>query len=282
MLRDLEELRSKRIALENPVPILEDGNVEAETAVATNGANELNMGMDDHEVAPKTTIREEMLADSPEKQTPNEPQTAADESLDVKPQVSADLKVPHDLSPPVSTNETSTDSKPIGLGINTEGAVSGSAPGTAELPNSSIDSLFDIPDNDNAGDSELNFDGMDFSMPESTENQDLSQTQHNEFDLSNFGNNSQDFDMADLSTNQNINQTELNTNTQAKQENDLFAMVDTSGGGDNMDLDLNLGMAGAEDSVFDDMFFGDADDTGIDGGGEMQHGVFDNRFFGLE
>jgi len=65
--------------------------------------------------------------------------------------------------------------------------------------------------------------------------------------------------------------------SQNKPVEDIFSGLDTTGTGDNMELDNLFGTLGAEESVFDDMLFGAGD-----GGGEMVHGEYDNAFFGLE
>merc|ERR1712093_369759 len=273
LLRDLDELRAKRFALENPEPILED--VVEEKAVETNTSNgnsDTVLG-DELYTSPLTNVKEERGTTSPEKQTPNEPKTSLpDPSKDPVTQSPEDVKVPpQGPTPPASTNETSQESKPIGLGINTEGAPAAEA---GDVQDSALDSLFDITDNNENGDSALNFDDMDFSLDVTSQNQDTSQTQNDDFDLSNFGNSNPSQTNTIPNTNASQNQ---NSDDPNKLGDELFAMV---GGGDGMDLDLDMGMAGAEDSVFDDMFFGGGDDEGMSGGGELQHGEFDNAFFG--
>lgn len=191
------------------------------------------------------------------------------------PEPAKGLQVP---SPPASSNETSTSSKPIGLGINTNPVpTTTSAPGTAGTTgpeDSALDSLFDIPDDANG---DLHFENMDFSYNSNT-NPDQSQTQNNEFDLSTFGNDSQDFTMSNIPPSNDANTgTNTNNTSQNKPVEDLFASIDTTTGGDNMDLDLDFGTLGAEESVFDDMLY----TTDGDGGGDMQHGEFDNAFFGV-
>ena len=149
-----------------------------------------------------------------------------------------------------------------------------SAPVTGEQQNSSIDSLFDIPD-DNEAESDLNFDNMDFSPHDSTTNtqgQDQSQTQNHDFDLANFGTTSQDFNMTGAPTSTETSQ--LNTATTT----DLLAMGTTEPTDTNMEMDG--AMTGAEESVFDAMFFGRDDDV-MGGGNEMEHGEFDALFFGI-
>lgn len=205
---------------------------------------------------------------SPEEQMPGErglaqssPQDAAKEDI---LKVAEDSKDQQGLTPPPSSE---IDSKPIGLGINTDGIANSPAPGTAEPQNSSVDSLFDIPDNEN-GDSELNFESMDFSLHDS--NQDPSQIQADSFDLSTFGTNTQDFNMNEMQTDSHaIN----NTNDTNKEVDDIFDMGNT----DSMDMDLDLGMADAEGSIFESMFLGD--DAGMSGGGDMEHGDFEDDFF---
>ncbi|KAG4429249.1 hypothetical protein IFR05_015266 [Cadophora sp. M221] len=267
LLRDLDELKAKRIALENPVPILEEVIEERPAEMNTSNGNSI-LG-DDLYTSPQTTIKEERRTRSPEKQMPNEQNLPVPEpATGIAIQVSEDVKVPpQGPTPPSSSNDANLESKPIGLGIKTEVA----AALEEDLQNSPIDSLFEMADNEN-GDSALNFDDMDFSL-DTTQNQDTSQTQNNEFDLSNFGN-----------LNPNPNQTNTNTNTdeQNKLGDDLFAMAQEMGGGDSMDLDIDLSMAGAEDSIFNDMFYEGGDDEGMSGGGEIQHGEFDNAFFGLD
>jgi len=61
---------------------------------------------------------------------------------------------------------------------------------------------------------------------------------------------------------------------------DLLSFSNVPAGGDNVDIDLTMGMDNAEDSVFDDMFF--AGDDGTSGAGELEHGQFDNAYFGLD
>lgn len=172
-------------------------------------------------------------------------------------------------SPP-SSNENQGKT---GLGIDTSAGADTSAPGTAEVPDSSIDSLFDMPEDGNVNDdSALNYDGIAFSIQDSNA-QDNSQAQNNDFDLSTFGNNSQDFNMTDLDTSNNTN------NPTGTKEDDLFGMVENNAGDDVMDLDLNL--SHEEESVFDNIYFSIGGDDGNIEGGEIEHN-FDNAFFGLD
>ncbi|KAL2075529.1 hypothetical protein VTL71DRAFT_472 [Oculimacula yallundae] len=270
LLRDLDELRARRIALENPVPILEEP-VE-ERVVETNTSTDNTVLGHELYTSPQATIKEERRTRSPEKQMQNDPEPAKPEIVEeIKSQPTEEVKPPlQDLTPPASANDASLESKPIGLGINTEGTPAADG---GDAQNSAVDSLFDMVENE-TGDSALNFDDMDFSLDASTQLNDPSQSQSNDFDLSNFGN-----------INANSSTTNINTSANAANQNklvdDLFNMPQDLGAVDGMDLDLDMGMAGAEDSVFDDMFFGGGDDENGSGGGEIQHGEFDNAFFGI-
>lgn len=228
---------------------------------------------------PKLTVKEEQRSHSPEERViKNEPIAPPEEH----PQPSEDIKVPQNLTPPASNNAASQISKPIGLGIITEGTTAGSGTDGGDLQNSAIDSLFDMVDEDNNTGRDLDFDAMDFSIHDSTQDQDTSQVQHNDFDLSNFGTNTQDFNMSDLNTSNNNTQLTPSGNDQNKQVDDLLNMTNTSTGGDVMNLDLDIDMNIAGDSVFDEMFFAADDGGDAGGGGEMEHGEFDNAFFGIE
>jgi len=180
---------------------------------------------------------------------------------------------------PIPGSATQPTSEPIGLGISTDVNAAQSQSqdpltATAEGATSAIDSLFDLPDTAN-GDDTFNFDDMDFSV-DATNNQDPSQVQTAEFDLSTFGNDTQDFAMLDIPVANSTNQTNIPTS----KEDDIFADLGAVADGD-MDLDLgNMDMG--EGNSFDDLFLaGDGDDLNT-GTGEMEHGDFDREFFGLE
>ncbi|KUJ21979.1 uncharacterized protein LY89DRAFT_694405 [Mollisia scopiformis] len=271
IFRDYEELRSKRLALENPEPIIEEPEPQAMEA-DMNGTSSTPA---DTTQDTSTPIKAEpRLVESPEKEAVLSEDTLKQETSEA----TNDMKG-QNLTPPSSGNANGADSKPIGLGIDTDGAVDGPGPATAELQNSSIDSLFG-PDDNNAGDSALDFGIMDFLTNTNTEGNDQSQNnQNNDFDLANFGSSTQDFNMPDLNTSADTNTNNNNSNDANKPNDDPFASLGNPGG-DSMDLDLDLDMAGAGDSVFDDMFF--VDETNNLGGGDMEHGEFDNAFFGLE
>jgi hypothetical protein len=254
--------------LENPVPIVEEIEPISELKLDLNGEATTT------DAGEESTIKEEaQQPESPEKQISDEtgfPSSTQDPAKEDIVKIAEDSKDQQALTPPSSSDKTS---QPIGLGINTEAVANSPGPGTAE-PQDSIDLLFDIPDNEITGDSELNFEDMDYSFPDS--NQDPSQTQAHAFDLSTFGTASQDFNMNTMQTDSN---TANNTNSSNKEGEALLGMGND---GDNMDLDLDnmgFGTAGGEDSLFDEMFVVDG---GFSGGGEMEHGDFDEAFFRLD
>jgi hypothetical protein len=278
--RDLEELQAKRIALENPVPVVEEVETKVDSVVE----------MDQFAAAENTLLSPQKTTKEEDTQPMENGEPTSNESIQSTTQdppkdtikATESSTAQQGPSPPASSNEIGSNPQLIGLGINTQGITTSPGPGTAELQDPAIDSLFE--DNENsAGDSAMNFDHMDFSMPESNTNtqpQDLSHGQHTDFDLSSFQNTSQDFNMTDLHTSNDANS---NTNNNENKQGDEFDLGNATGGGDDhMDLDLDLGMAGGEESAFDDLFFGGADDDGLSGGAEMQHGEFDNAYFGID
>jgi hypothetical protein len=268
-LRDLEELRAQRLALENP-PIQAVEDMTAQDSITAEDLQESIM-MENNEPTPQPTIKEEKNVPQVPEPEPTEDkkpiETTTEEPKETIPKVSDSSKGLQGPSPPSSLNDTNSKSHPVGLGIDTTATNDDPAPATSELQDSSIDSLFDMPDGGNNDGSDMNFDSMEFLDSGDTQGP-------NDFDLSTFGN-SQDFNMADLHTSNDGGNT--NSNAGNKQD-DAFDMGNTAGGGDMMDLDLDLGTAGGDDSVFDDMFF----DGNTGGGGEMEHGHFDNAYFGLE
>jgi hypothetical protein len=278
LLRDLEELRAKRIALENPVPVVEEIESKVETVIEI----DQSATAENTQPSPQKTIKEE------DTKPIENGQPTSNESIQPTQDPPKDtIKIPESSttkpgpSPPQSANETGSNPQLIGLGINTQGIDTTPGPATAELQDSAIDSLFE--DNENTGESGMNFDHMDFSMPESntnTQTQDISQGQHADFDLSTFPTTSQDFNMPDLHTSNDANNNANNNGN--KQGDDLVDMGNATDGDDRMDLDFDLGMAEGEENTFNDLFFGEVDDDGLSGGAEMQHGEFDNAFFGLD
>ncbi len=268
MLRDLEALRAKRLALENPVPIFEEVEPIPEP--------DMNGEFTTEATTPEPTIKEENTQSrSPEQNATIEmgqPSSKQDPTKEDIVKNQDDSKEKQATTAPPSNDTTS---KPIGLGINTEDAEESPAPGTSEPQNSAVDSLFDTPDNENAGGSDINFDSMDFSVQDS--NQDPSQAQGHDFDLLTFESNTQDFNISTLQTNSN---SANNTNITNKDGEATFGM-DNAGDSMELDIDMDFGTAGAENSLFDDMF--DAgDDGGFGGGGEMEHGDFENAYLNLD
>ncbi len=286
LLRDLEELRAKRIALENPVQVVEE---ETRTTSEIEPSATNSTLADNSQSAPSPIVKEEKRPSrSPEKPATKDtnqpsqepPKAPASKVLEA----TKEQQVP---TPPQSSNEAVSSSNPIGLGINTEGIAAAAGPDTAGPADSATDSLFGIPDNDNDNSGpDFTFDSLEFPAHDSTtitQNQDQSQTQNNDFDLTTFGGASQDFNISGIQTSADGNAANTTNSNLNKPVEDLFNLPDNTAGGDNMELDLNLDeMVGAEDSIFDDMFFGNGDDGGIGGGGEMEHGDIDYAFFRVE
>lgn len=303
--RDLEVLRSKRIAAENPpIPVVEEPTVPASLP------------------APHTKFHGDLTATTKQEsaqEVASMPTVAREEKVQVLKKTVHDEEMikPTVLSPP---KKNGNKPQPIGLGIKTTPSASTDAPATTTAGghDSSIDALFDNPNSAAHDESTaLNFDNMDFTMPDTTTNtqsQGNGQTQNTEFDLSTFGNNPQDFNMNDLQASNETPFNNANSTTTNNKERDmmdeLFNMTATTAGNgtndnnknsnknnnnnnnntnDNNDMDLDLdlnNMVGAEESVFDDMFFAGVDDGNVGGNmgemGEMEHGQFDNAFFGIE
>jgi hypothetical protein len=280
LLRDLEELRAKRIALENPIPVVEEMEMKVENVVETDQPTTAENTLP----SPQKTTKEEDTQPIDHGEPPSH-----ESKLPIQDPPKDTTKIPEAStaqqgpSPPPSSNETASNTQLVGLGINTQGIATIPGPDTAELHDSAIDSLFEDNEN-NTGDSAMSFDQIDFSMPEpnaNTQTQDLSQGQHADFDLSTFQTTSQDFNMPDLHTSNDANN---NTNNNGnKQRDDRFEIGHATGGDDPMDLDPNdFGMARGEESTFEDLFFGSDDVDGLSGGAQMEHGEFDNAFFGLD
>ncbi|TGO41459.1 hypothetical protein BHYA_0021g00280 [Botrytis hyacinthi] len=294
--RDLEELRSKRIAAENPPA----QNIETPVA---------------HEPTPPPHIPYEDIPSAIKQETIQDnnpiPTIAKEEETPIKNEMAKEIRDEEETKEPTTLSSPNTNdnkSQPIGLGINTTlpASIDAPEPTTGGGQDSSIDSLFDNPDSAaNVDSAALNFDSMDFSMLDTatnTQSQDNNHTQNTEFDLSTFGSNPQDFNMNDLqpsneaSSNNNYNNNHNNANittTTAKGDmmDDILHMTAGSDTNDNnnnnnnnMDMDSNLdNMVGADESVFDDLFFGNDDDGNVGGEiGEMEHGQFDSAFFGID
>lgn len=273
--RDLEELRSKRVALENPEPILEPEPIIQKPV-------EVVKEKEIPEVATKLMPKAVMKS---EESNPNTPKAVPD---DLKtpipsnqapppsnaPQPPQVIKLQQDLTPPSSVPNETSNSNPIGLGINTEGTTSISAPDTADLRNNSIDSLFDMSDAD------VDFGDIDFSVQDSgnTQTVDQSQSLSNDFDLSSFGN-TQDLNLSQLQDSGENNGMVVIASDEKKPVDDPFD-TENSNVDDNMDMDL-FGTNDGNDSFFDDdIFFGSGETTTMNNGGEMEHDL-DADFFGI-
>ncbi|KAF7909740.1 uncharacterized protein EAF01_003458 [Botrytis porri] len=292
--RDLEELRSKRIAAENPPA----QNIENPVV---------------HEPTPPPHISYEDIPSATKQETIQDndpmPTIAKEEETPIKNEMAREIRDEEETKEPTTSSPPSTNdnkSQPIGLGINTTLPASTDAPETATGggQDSSIDSLFDNPDSAaNADSAALNFESMDFSMLDAatnTQSQDNNHTQNTEFDLSTFGSNPQDFNMNDLqpsneaSNNNNNNHNSANITTTTSKGDIMDDILNMAARGDtndnnnnndnNMDMDSNLdNMVGADESVFDDLFFENDDDGNVGGEiGEMEHGQFDSAFFGID
>jgi hypothetical protein len=181
---------------------------------------------------------------------------------------------------PVAPTTNQQETRPVGLGINTEAITSPTAQEVSGVPNSSVDSLFDAPDNENV-DTMLNFDDMDFSGDASnTQTQD--QSQSNNLDLSAFEDHAEDFSLLDMpGVEASGVETNNATNDSTNKIDDIFGDLGGNTGDGGMDLDLgNMDMG--DPNSFDDLFMaGDADDVNL-GNTEMEHGQFDDAFFGLD
>jgi hypothetical protein len=252
-LRDLDELRSERLAAENPpVEVLEE--VKEEQIMDIEETHDLPQEyMAENNQSP-LKLEPEAEASRLEVPTVEEPST---EAVKTAPDSSTLL------SPP-----SSNDTKPIGS-IDT---APNDAPTTEAplLPDSSTDNLFDMTDSNDMPDTN-DMSDLDFAVDflNDTNTNDNSQTQNTEFDLSTFGN-TQEFNMPDLQASAGTNTA---NNATDNSTDDLFGVGNTSGGDDLMDLDTS--MLPAEENTFDDLFF-----TGDDGD-NMDDGTFDDAYFNL-
>lgn len=283
--RDLEALRSKRVATENPpIQLINEPDASQPASPPHTKCDYQTVAMEEErvrEITPLQTIRtedENLVKNDPSKEIVHE----------------EERKEAMILSPP-STNDNKSHATDLGRNTTL------SAPATVGGQDSSIDSLFDIPETSAKEDSTaVNFDNMGFTMLDATTNtqsQDSNQAQSTEFDLSTFGSNPQDFNMNDLQPSNEASSNNANiptTNDKGNMEDDLLNMTggsrtnnnsnNSNNNNNSMDLDLDLdNMVGAEESVFDDLFFGGDDDANVGGEiSEMEHGQFDNAFFGID
>lgn len=232
MLRDLEEARAKRIALENPPPEIAEDQIKLE---------------------PQTDVafdyEDTMIEDDPKSLQPKLEDSGAVES-----QGPASDAIIKDAGQPVSnTNEVNAKDNAAGTSEKGPGTDADMSK-TEQTVDPSVDSLLDISADGNNDDLNLNFDDMDFSQFTSNMEEN-SQSQTNDDFLSTFGN--EHFPMPDLqATNTTANS---NENTEDKKD-DLLEMAANTDGHDMMDLDY---FKPADESSFDDLFAG-GDEVNMD------------------
>jgi hypothetical protein len=312
--RDLRELQAKRSQLENPTM----EQVEMADPVGDLGGPPNAFSAHDAEIEVSVTgaqvseaiKEEESIAANPETANINSPKSHLKTSLGspsqpVPPSTEVEqqdsMQKPkefrgEDVQTEIGGSKNARDPYNIdttqGLGISISDTVpsaASEAPVTADLQDATFDSMFDAGNND---DSDLNFDDFGFSGDGTGNQNDDFGGNSGDFDLSSFGNQANqdtgdpnsllqgldtfadgsggEFNMLEMSN------TGSNNNGVGETGADDFGM---SGG----DLDMALGM-GANESTFDDLLdgmdFGDADDDGT-GGDMMEHGEFDDAYFGL-
>ncbi len=309
--RDLRELQARRNQLENPATQqveMSDSLADGTEPQDSRSPHAIGVAIRETSVEPREVIKMEnpttenpdvMNISSPKAElrtTPISPSQNLTAHAEVESQESIQ-KSPNAQAGEVQVgNDEMNNSRGLnpdtnhGLGISVSDAApsaASEAPVTGGLQSETFDELFD----GNNGESHLNFDDFNFSGEGSGNQNDEFSGNGGEFDLSSFGNHTNndsgdpnsilpglesfgngsggDFNMLDVSNNA--------TDHQGAGDNagDDFGM---SGG----DLDTALGI-GANESTFDDLLegidFGDADDG--TGDSMMQHGEFDDDFFGI-
>lgn len=260
MLRDLEEARAKRIALENPPPpqVVEEP-VKNEPTADVVFPHEDIMAEGDLLVPPPKLEDSTNLVQWEEL-------ASLDAPKDIDSKEPSIQKKTEDISIP-SSNDANTKPGAVDLNKNVP-----SAADDLLTSNDALDSLLDISaDNNNNDDLNLNFDDMDFSQ--FATNEESSQTQQNDDFLSTFGNDVPDFSLPDLHTTSNTQN--LNSNTENKKD-DLFELANTTAGDDFMDIDF----LPPEESSFDDLFAHAGEDNGSTSG-NMGHTTLDADFFNM-
>lgn len=308
--RDLRELQARRNQLENPMlQQVEIADPLAAGEESRDASSPHTTGISAHEVTIEESIKkEDSVAENPEamdisppKPEPNKIPGSPSQTLQARTEVESQESIQKSMEASAGNVQTVNDDLSNardnvdtdtnhGLGINVSDAVPSAAsevPVTTGPQDTAFDSLFD---GDN-GESDLNFDDFNFSGDGTGNQNDDFGGNGGDFDLSSFGNQTNndsgdpssilqglesfgdgsgaEFNLLDMSNNATDNQ-EAGDNA-----GDDYGM---SGG----DLDMALGM-GANESTFDDLLegmdFGDGDDG--TGGDMMEHGVFDDEFFGL-
>lgn len=260
LLRDLEEARAKRIALENPPAEVVEEPVKLEPEADVVFTPDIMMAEGDQ---PVTQTKLEDAAG-----------LMAGDALGVKGQDTAkdtaakDQHVPKETqgpSPP-SSIEINLKTEPIDADKKADNATVD--PSVADMVDASVDSLLAVSgENNNHDDLNLTFDDMDFSQYTSNAGE-ISQPEATDF-LSTFGN--EDFSMPEINTTSTAEIS--NANLENKKE-DFLEMAAKTASEDMMNLDY---FKPADESSFDEMFAGDEDGNIAEG--DMQHDNYDSAFF---
>ena len=258
LLRDLEEARARRIALENPPPEVVEEPVKLEPMVDVAFTPENEVAENDQPV-PHPKIEEAaslMPLDG-----------LGVQALDaVKDTVAKDLNIPMEAqgpSPP-SSNDINTKAEAVdGDKIAPDAAVDLNA---ADMLDPAADLLTVSADNHH-DDLNLAFDDMDFSLFTSNAGEN-SQSQQNDF-LATFGN--EDFSMPDMGTATN---TENPNATAENKKEDPLELATNTAGEDMMDMEYFK----PEESSFEELF---GEESTMAEGSNMEHDGYDSAFFRL-
>ncbi|KAH8801688.1 hypothetical protein F5884DRAFT_862388 [Xylogone sp. PMI_703] len=289
LTRDLDELRAKRRAADNLAAGISEDTAITENATAMEDVRSADAVINDT-LLPQEPVAEDSNSGKPQEAEPNTSNTGdvGKETME-QAMTSSSENMQHTQA---------KHSSAVGLGIDT-----GEKPSAVEQTNDTNDILnelfeMDANNNNNTGESNLNFDGMDFSLPGTDashhQTQDQSQLQNHEFDLSTFGDTAQVNNMSLDSTHNetldmNNHQVPQGTATGGQAENtdkqnlgnNIFDLGENVNGTDSMNIDFDTNMVGGDDSMFDDLFF-NTDDNNNAGGGGGNSGEFDDAFFGLD
>jgi hypothetical protein len=286
--RDLEKLKAKRMPVgdpsNDPMVIDLDSPLEEATPVKPVVAYKPSQRMTNIPVAPFPDMGMPMSVSVASSQGKNTEQPA--------PQ-----KAPAAPMPATSINTAiKLESNPTTI---PHPAVLGSVEG-------SMSDLFTLSEAGNGASSatnpELNFTDMEFSLaPSGNEAQSHEQTQQTDFDLAGFTSSEVGDGMLSLdsllpsardgqqakhgppqATDEAAGKPEdsKQEKQESSNEDDIFAL-NAGTSADSMDLDLDLGTGDGDASNFDDLFF-DTGDTQLGGLTEMEHGQFDDAYFGLQ
>lgn len=310
--RDLRELQSKRNQLENPTI------QQAETADPLNDGEEQGNAPSPRAIGftiPETSFeaqeaikKEESAMEDPDtmdfgspkdelKVPSGMPSQNATAHIEVESQESIQKSVSTQAGDIQTGNNESNDArgaanpdKNHGLGIimaDAAPSAASEAPVTGGLQGATFDELFD----GNNGESDLNFDDFNFSGDGSGNQTGDFGGNGGEFDLSSFGNQANDDNDDPNSLIQGLesfgDESGVDFNLLDMSHNSTDDHGATSNVGDDFgmsggEFDMALG-TGANESTFDDLLegmdFNDGDDA--TGGDMIEHGDFDDEFFGL-